>query len=98
MNPITPNLHTKIKLHKQKTPIRPMINWKNAPAYQQAKQLTKTLHNYLQLPYKYNVQNSIHLMTDLQAIQLNKDTRLCSFDIENMYTNIPEVSIINIIL
>jgi hypothetical protein len=29
--------------------------------------------------------NSIHLMTDLQATELNKDMRLCSFDTENMY-------------
>jgi hypothetical protein len=36
-------------------------------------------------------------MTDLQAIKLNKDTRLRSFDIENMYTNIPNTGIINII-
>jgi hypothetical protein len=37
------------------------------------------------------------MITDLQAIELNKDMRLCSFDIENMYTNIPEVDIMNIV-
>jgi hypothetical protein len=36
-------------------------------------------------------------MADLQAIELNKNMRLCSFDIENMYTNIPKIGIINII-
>jgi hypothetical protein len=36
-------------------------------------------------------------MTDLQAIEINKDVRLCSFDIENMYTNIPKAEVINII-
>jgi hypothetical protein len=35
-------------------------------------------------------------MTDLQAIELNKYMRICSFDIENMYTNIPKVDIVNI--
>jgi hypothetical protein len=39
MNPIAPNLHATIKLHKQNTPIRPIINWKNVPAYELAKQL-----------------------------------------------------------
>jgi hypothetical protein len=34
---------------------------------------------------------------DLQAIELNKYMRLCSFDVENMYTNIPKIDIINII-
>jgi hypothetical protein len=36
-------------------------------------------------------------MTDLKIIELNKDTRLCSFDITNMYTNIPKIGVINII-
>jgi hypothetical protein len=37
------------------------------------------------------------LITDLKIIELNKDTRLCSFDITNMYTNIPKIEVINII-
>jgi sugar (pentulose or hexulose) kinase len=69
LNSTAPNLHTTIKLHKHNTPIRPIINWKNAPTYKLAKQLAKILHNYLQLPHTYNVWNSVHLITDLQAIE-----------------------------
>jgi hypothetical protein len=36
-------------------------------------------------------------MTELQDIELNKDMQLCSFDIENMYTNIPKEDIKNIV-
>jgi hypothetical protein len=97
MNLIAPNLYATIKLHKDNKPIRPIINWKNAPAYELAKQISKTIHNYLQLPYTYNIWNSIHLMTDLKTIKLNKNTRLCSFDITHMYTNIPKIGVINII-
>jgi hypothetical protein len=43
MNPAPPNFHTTIKLHKPNTGIRPIINWKNAPAYELAKYLTQTL-------------------------------------------------------
>jgi hypothetical protein len=92
-----PSPHATIKLHKPNTPIRPIINWKNAPAYELAKQLTRTLHNYLKLPYTYNVCNSNHLMAELKTIELNSVMRICSFDIENMYTNIPRRDIINII-
>jgi hypothetical protein len=81
----------------QNTPIRTIINWKNAPAYELAKHLSKTLHSCLYLPCTYNVRNSIHLMADLQAVELNKDMRLCSFDIENMYINIPKIGIVNIV-
>jgi hypothetical protein len=91
MNPAAPSLHTTIKL-----PIRPIINWTNAPAYKLAKQLTKTLHKYLQ-PYTYNVQNTMRLITDLQTTEINENTRLCSFDIRNVYTNISKNNIMNII-
>jgi hypothetical protein len=97
MNPTAPNLHATLKPQKQNTPIRPIINWKNAPAYELAKQMSKILHNHLHLPNTYNVRNSMHLIADLQAIEINKEMRLCSFDIENMYTNIPKNSSINII-
>jgi hypothetical protein len=34
---------------------------------------------------------------DLQTIEINEDVRICSFDIQNMYTNIPKLEIMNII-
>jgi hypothetical protein len=71
--------------------------YKKTCTYEIVKHISKTLHNYLQLPYTYNIQNSLQLMTDLNTIELNKDTRLCSFDITNMYTNIPKNGVINII-
>jgi hypothetical protein len=39
----------------------------------------------------------MHLINDLQSIHINKDTRICSFDISNMYTSIPTNNIINIV-
>jgi hypothetical protein len=86
-----------IKLHKQNTPIRPIINWRNAPAYKLARHLTGILHNCAHLPNTYNIQNSVHLTTDLQSIEINKAVRICSFDIENMCTNIPKLEVMSII-
>jgi hypothetical protein len=97
MNPIAQNLHATIKLHKQNTPIRPIINWKKCPCIRISKTTIKTLSNYLQLPYTYNVQNSVQLMTDLQGIEINKTMKLCSFDTENMYINTPKIGLINIV-
>jgi hypothetical protein len=31
----------------------------------------------------------MNLMSDLQTVNINQDTRMCSFDITSMYTNIP---------
>jgi hypothetical protein len=47
MNPTAPNLHATIKLHKQSTPIRSVISWRNTPAYKLTKHLMRTLHNCL---------------------------------------------------
>jgi hypothetical protein len=45
MNPTALNLHATIELHKGNTPIRPIIDWENAPAYELAKHLAKTLQS-----------------------------------------------------
>jgi hypothetical protein len=34
-------------------------------------------------------------LKELNATELNSDTRICSFDTENMYTNTPRKDIIN---
>jgi hypothetical protein len=90
-------MHATIKLLKSNTPIGPITNWNNGPAYAIAKQLTETLHSCLNLLYTYNVRNSNHHMTELNTTELNSDTRICSFDTENMCTNIPRKDIINTI-
>jgi hypothetical protein len=57
---------------------------------------TEILRNYLHLPHAYNIHNSVHLATDL-SMEISEDMRMCSFDIENMYTTIPISDVINII-
>jgi hypothetical protein len=50
LNPTAPNIRGLIKIHKQEAPIRPVVNWTNAPAYKVAKLLTKTLQAHIPLP------------------------------------------------
>ena len=73
------------------------INWKEASAYKLAKQLEKNLEKFIPLPHIYNVKDSVHLMNNLYEIPLEKDMKLVSFDITNMYTNIPMKELIKII-
>jgi hypothetical protein len=87
LNPTTPSLKGLIKIHKPEAPIRPVVNWRNAPAYKAAKTLTKNLHKYIPLPYCFNVKNSTHLIEDLHTIPYDHNLRLASFDITNMYQN-----------
>jgi hypothetical protein len=55
INPSPPTIRGLIKLHKTGHPIRPIVNWKNAPAYKLAQLLIKKLNTYIPLPYVYNV-------------------------------------------
>ena len=97
MNPRAPHIYSTIKLHKQGQPIRPIVNWTNCPAYNIAKHLNTILINTLQLPNAFNVKNTSTLAHSLQHITINNNTQMCSFDIENMYTNIPTNELFNII-
>jgi hypothetical protein len=97
MNPKAPNLNGLIKIHKLGSPIRPIINWQYAPAYRLAKLLSEKLQHELQLPYAFNIKNSQHLLTELENIEGHNNLRLASFDITNMYTNIPTSKLPHII-
>jgi hypothetical protein len=76
-------------LHKTGHPIRPIVNWGNAPAYKLAQLLIKKLNTHIPLPNIYNVKNSTHLINDLNNIPITAYLKLASFDICNMYPNIP---------
>src|SRR5215510_7525632 len=89
LNPSPPTLKGLPKIHKENTPIRPIVNWKNAPAYRLAKLVSDTINRDLPLPYSFNIPNSVQLMNDLKEIPINEFTTFASFDIADMYTNIP---------
>jgi hypothetical protein len=89
INPMAPNIKGLIKIHKLNHPIRPIVSWKNAPLYQTAKFFADTLRQYVTLPNAFNIKNTPQLIADLKSIKVHPNCRLTSFDITNMYTNIP---------
>ena len=97
LNPSPPTIRGLIKIHKIITPIRPIVNWREAPTYKLAKKLTKGINNLIPLPYTFNIKNSIQLMNDLMDIPSKNDLKFATFDITNMYTNIPTLELTNII-
>jgi hypothetical protein len=97
LNPTPPTIRGLIKLHKQGHPIRPTVNWTNTPACKTAKLLKEKLGLYIPLPYAFNIKNPTLLITDLNNIKIDPDLKFASFDINNMYSNIPTTELINII-
>jgi hypothetical protein len=55
------------------------------------------LSNILQLPNTYSIQNSIILIHSLKNTKIDGKGTLFSFDMKNMYTNIPITELKNII-
>lgn len=96
-NPSPPKLNTLIKLHKKDKPVRPLINSKTAPNYNIGKYITKILKEKINLENKFNIKNTYNLIDLLKDITVTENTKLYSFDINNMYTNIPIKNTIDII-
>jgi len=84
-----PSLKAQLKLHKIGIPIQPVINNRTAPAHKLAKHLTKTLNQYIILNNHYNVSNSTKLALDLTKIKIHDNHRMMTFDIKDLYVNIP---------
>jgi hypothetical protein len=97
LNSSHPKIRGLVKVHKPSTPIRPIINWRNAPSYKVSQHLSHILTSLTLLPFSFNIKNTAHLMEDLLQIDINQNTRFASFDISNMYTNIPTQTVPNII-
>jgi hypothetical protein len=74
MNPKAPCIKGLIKIHKPNFPIRPIVNWQEAPAYTLSKHLRDILIQHLQLPYSFNVKNSIALMNELNSVEMTCHT------------------------
>jgi hypothetical protein len=55
LNPIPPSIKGLIKVHKPDSPIRPVINWKNTPAYKLAKLVSEIIKKYIPFPDTFNI-------------------------------------------
>jgi hypothetical protein len=89
LNPSPPTIKGLIKIHKTTQPIRPVVNWRNAPAYKLAKLFTQKIHQLTPLPYSFNVKNTKELILQLKDTTIQPHFTLASLDITNMYSNIP---------
>jgi len=88
VNPSAPTIKGLIKLHKSDQPIRPIVNWRNAPVYKLSKLFTQIQPIY---PIAIFIQfkNTPELVQNLKQPPLLPTFTLASLDITNTYSNIP---------
>ena len=60
--PFCPSIKGLIKLQKPDQPIRPVVNWRNAPAYKLSKLFTNKINYITPLPNAFNVNNTTDLI------------------------------------
>ena len=89
MNPSAPSIKGLIKLHKPDQPIRPVVNWQNAPAYNLSKLFTNKINYVTPLPNAFSVSNTTDLIQNLKDTPLLPHFTFASLDITNLYSNIP---------
>jgi hypothetical protein len=97
LNPTPPTIRGLIEVHKPDSPIRPIINWKNAPAYKVGKIFSEIFKIHIPSPYTFNLKNAIQLMNNILEIPYDHKIKSASFDITNMYSNVPTKNLPQII-
>ena len=93
LNPTALTMRGLVKLHKEDTPIRPILSWRNAPRYKPAQMLMRKLTSPIPLPFVYNVKKTVQLMNDLIVITYDHSIKFASFDTSIMYSNIPTTNL-----
>ena len=66
-----------------------IVNNRNAPGYKISKALIKKLNNAINLKNHYIIKDSITLANELTKININENHRMVTFDIKDLYVNIP---------
>jgi len=89
MNSSAPSIKGLNKQHKPDQPIRPVVNWKNSPAYKLSKFFTEKIHCLTPLPNAFNIKNTQELIKNLKDTPLLPCHSLASLDVTKMYSNIP---------
>lgn len=89
MNPRSPMLYGLPKIHKVNIPIRPVVSYIGAPAYNLSRHLNYLLKLKSNYTPKFSLKNSLQLIDKIKDVTLPRGARLLSLDVESLFTNVP---------
>ncbi|XP_050518098.1 uncharacterized protein LOC126892578 [Diabrotica virgifera virgifera] len=96
-NPQIPRLYGLPKIHKPNVPMRPVVSFYNTPVVALSKFINTILQSSISLQPNYSVKNSTDLVNKLSVLNLPRDFFLVSFDVSNLFTNVPRDETIPIV-
>ena len=96
----TPRMYGVPKLHKEGTPLRPILSMINSPQHELAKWLADILKPVVKKFSKHTVKDSYEFCQDLDDFVNSDDGGyfMCSFDVKSLFTNVPLKETIEICL
>lgn len=89
IKPQSPTLRGQPKIHKEEIPIRPIVNFMSAPTYKLCGYLQRKIKRNIINEHDYSVINTLDLINKIKDKDIPQNSLFLSFDIKNMYTNIP---------
>ena len=84
----TPKIYGLPKIHKENTPLRPIVSFCSSPTYELSKYLAKILKPLTEQS-KHRLVNSETFITRMKNTQISEDHELVSFDVKSLFTSIP---------
>lgn len=82
INPSLPKLKAQLWIHKDDTPICPVVNNKNLPSYKLVQFLQKLLNEHLNLPNEFITPNSMMLVNSQIDLNIIDGCRILALDTE----------------
>nr|XP_060632240.1 uncharacterized protein LOC132775540 [Anolis sagrei ordinatus] len=83
-----PRLYGLPKIHKDSTPLRPIVSAIGSPTYDLAKFLAAQLQSHIGLTTHY-IKDSAHFIEKISNLKLNTNDKLISFDVVSLFTMVP---------
>ena len=76
------------KVHKQGTPLRPLVSSTGAATYQTSKELSRILKPLVGKS-RHHIHNNQDFLEDLKSIKLAPDEVMMSYDVKALFTSVP---------
>jgi hypothetical protein len=88
-NPQPPRLYGLPKVHKQNTPVRPVVSYISAPCYKLARSAIQIFNKMGNFKPLFTIKNTLELIEKIKNTSVPNNAKLISFDVVSLFTSVP---------
>lgn len=89
INPLPPRLYGLPKIHKEGSPIRPIVSFISSPTYHLCRYLDRWFKAATQFHSPHSVHNTFELVNCIKDVNPPPHSTLVSFDVTSLFTKVP---------